>query len=179
MMRGVVVFGLGVATALAAGWFAFPRALYFQQRQPLEFRHKTHVEKSGLVACQECHTIGEDGSFRGIPLTSACAGCHAAPIGTSKAEAALVAGYLTPRRETPWLEHARQPANVWFSHVIHTRRARLGCAECHAGYGESDSQPRYQRNRISGYSRTVMAMSVCEDCHRQRHVAAGCLGCHK
>ena len=44
MARGIVVFGLGVATSLAAGWFAFPRALYFRSKQPVGFHHKAHAD---------------------------------------------------------------------------------------------------------------------------------------
>ena len=47
MRRGSLFFAAGLLAALAAGWVAFPRVLYVRQAQPLEFRHKTHAEKSG------------------------------------------------------------------------------------------------------------------------------------
>lgn len=179
MARGALVFGFGVATALAAGWFAFPRALYFRSEQPVAFQHKTHAEKSGAAQCADCHSFREDGAFGGIPRMEACAACHAERVGKSQAEATLVDGYIKKGRETPWRELYRQPPNVWFSHTVHTRLAALTCQECHGGYGDADDLPLYERNRISGYSRKVMDMNGCEDCHRQRGVEVSCLGCHK
>jgi hypothetical protein len=179
MGRGFVAFGLGVAAALALGWLAFPRAVYVRRAQPVEFRHKIHAEKSGVTQCGDCHTLRADGAFEGIPRAAACAGCHTDPVGSSKAEATLVNDYIKKGREVDWLESSRQPDNVWFSHAIHIKRAGLKCAECHQNYGESATQPADELNRISGYHRRTLDMSVCEDCHRKRGAQAGCLGCHK
>jgi hypothetical protein len=52
--RNIWVFGFGLAVALVLGWVAFPRMLYTQKQQPLEFRHKTHAEKSGVADCEMC-----------------------------------------------------------------------------------------------------------------------------
>jgi menaquinone reductase, multiheme cytochrome c subunit len=192
--RNVLVFALGLASALLLGWGAFPRVLYTQKHQPLDFLHKTHAEKSGLSDCSECHSMREDGSFAGLPATEKCAGCHSEKLSDSKAEAILVDNYIKRGQETPWLVYARQPENVWFSHSIHVKRANLTCSECHSKYGESDSLRVYELNRISGYSRDIwghsisrlrraphegMKMSDCESCHRQHNVEVGCLGCHK
>lgn len=189
-----LVFGIGMGLAILTGWTAFPRALYVRQNQPLEFHHKTHSEKSGLTQCDSCHAVGSDGEFSGIAGIETCAGCHAEKVGTSKAEATLVDAYIKPSRETPWLVYSRQPANVWFSHAIHTRRAGLACTDCHGTFGESDQPKIYEQNRVSGYSRDIeghsisglrraphdgMKMSDCEDCHRRRNVEVGCLGCHQ
>jgi len=194
MRRLMVIFGFGVVVALLAGWVGFPRLLYRRQQQPVAFIHKTHAEKSGVAECSECHAFRETGSFTGIPAMEKCAGCHSEKLGESVAEAALVEHYIKPGYETPWLVYSRQPANVWFSHAIHVQRGKLTCTECHSNYGESDQVRVYEVNRISGYSRDIwghsmsrlhrapgdgMKMSDCEDCHRQRHVDAGCLGCHK
>jgi hypothetical protein len=194
MRRFLLMFALGFVTSLAAGWMAFPRVLYVKKPQPLEFRHKTHAEKSGVAECGECHVLRDDGAFTGLPATEKCAGCHADKIGDSTAEATLVGSYVKPGHETPWLVYAQQPPNVWFSHAIHVKRAGLKCDECHGEYGESDQVKVYEVNRISGYSRDIwghsmsrlrrapgdgMKMSDCEDCHKARHVEAGCLGCHK
>lgn len=194
MKRFLLMFGLGFVVALLAGWVAFPRALYVQKPQPVEFRHKTHAEKSGVAECNECHALRDDGTFAGVPAMEKCASCHSDKIGESKAEATLVDTYIKPGHETPWLVYAQQPANVWFSHAIHVKRGGLKCEECHAKYGESDQVKIYEVNRISGYSRDIwghsmsrlhrtpgdgMTMSDCEACHRARHVEAGCLGCHQ
>ncbi len=194
MARSTFAFGLGVAVALLLGWVAFPRVLYSQKHQPLDFMHKTHAEKSGIADCSECHTVREDGTFAGLPPMEKCAGCHSDKVGESKAEAILVDNYIKPGHETPWLVYARQPANVFFSHAIHVKRGGLTCTECHATYGETDQVRLYEVNRISGYSRDIwghsmsrlrrashegMKMSDCEGCHQRRNVEVGCLGCHE
>jgi len=192
--RHGIVFGFGLVVALLIGWVAFPRALYVQRQQPLDFFHKTHAEKSGLSQCDSCHALGSDGQYSGIPRTEVCAGCHTEKVGTSEDEALLVDNYVKQSKEPQWLVYSQEPANVWFSHAIHTRRAGLACAECHGNYGESDQQKVYEVNRISGYSRDIwghsisrlrraphdgMKMTDCEGCHRRHHVETGCLGCHQ
>jgi hypothetical protein len=192
--RFLLFFGLGFAVALVIGWVAFPRALYTRHQQPVDFFHKTHAEKSGQAECESCHAVEPDGQYAGIPHTEGCAGCHAEKLGTSVEEAALVEYYVKPGKETPWLVYSRQPANVWFSHAIHTRRAGLACSECHGNYGTSDELRVYEQNRITGYSRDIwghsisrlrrapgdgMKMTDCESCHRRHHVEVGCLGCHQ
>ena len=194
MRRYAVMFGLGFVVALLVGWLVFPHALYVKKAQPLEFRHKTHAEKSGVAECSECHVLHDDGTFAGLPAMEKCASCHSDKLGESKAEATLVDMYIKPGHETPWLVYAQQPVNVWFSHAIHVKRAGLKCENCHGPYGESDQLKVYEVNRISGYSRDVwghsmsrlrrapgdgMKMLDCEGCHRARHVEVGCLGCHK
>jgi len=179
MSRTWIAFGGGVAVALAAGWLAFPRALYQREPQPFAFPHRMHAQKSGTSACGDCHTLRADGEFAGIPATQSCAACHADKMGKSAAEAVLVDRFVKPGHEAPWLVNAQQPANVRFSHAIHTKLAGLKCAECHGTLGQSDAQPVYERNRISGYASHVVKMSACEDCHARRGVNAGCLGCHQ
>jgi menaquinone reductase, multiheme cytochrome c subunit len=194
MSRNSVVFGFGLIVSLFVGWVAFPRALYVKQQQPIEFRHKTHAEKSGITECAQCHIFRDDGEFAGLPSNDTCAACHADRIGTNPSEAKLVDSYIKPGQETPWLVYSRQPANVWFSHAIHVKRAGLNCTDCHGSYGESDQVRVFELNRISGYSRDIwghsmsrlrrapgdgMKMSDCEDCHRRHKIEVGCLGCHQ
>jgi hypothetical protein len=162
--------------------------------QPFAYPHKTHAAKSGTAECLECHTLREDGAFSGIPTASSCAACHAQAVGSSRAEATLVNNYITQGREPEWHVYSRQPANVRFSHAIHTRLGKLACERCHGKHGESDELRVFERNRISGYSRDIwgptmsrfgrephqgMKMSDCVDCHQERGVEAGCLGCHR
>jgi menaquinone reductase, multiheme cytochrome c subunit len=179
MSRTSWIFLSGLATTLAWGWLAFPHIRYARSAQPADFRHQVHAQKSGSAQCSDCHALRQDGAFTGIPRTEACAACHAERMGTSPAEATLVDDYIKKGREMPWLVYGRQPANVWFSHAIHTKLAGLACADCHGQYGESNLVLVYARNRISGYTRTAKDMSMCEDCHRRRHVQVSCLGCHQ
>ena len=173
-------FALGFGAVLAAGWLGFPRTLYTSARQPLEFNHRVHKEKASQK-CADCHVINSDGDFVGIPALASCAGCHAEPMGTTANEKVLVSAWVKPGREIPWRSYARQPMNVRFSHAVHVNLAKLNCEKCHGAQGDSVSLPIYQEDRISGYSRhsVSMTMTDCEDCHRQRNVEAGCLGCHK
>ncbi|HTZ83820.1 MAG TPA: menaquinone reductase multiheme cytochrome c subunit QrcA [Candidatus Acidoferrales bacterium] len=192
--RIAIAFTVGVLVALVLGWVVFPRVLYVKKNQPVDFLHKTHADKSGIADCSECHVIRDDGTFAGLPPMEKCAACHADKIGDSKAEAILVNNYIKTSEETPWLVYSQQPANVWFSHAIHVKRANLACSECHSNYGESDQIRPYEVNRISGYSRDIwghsmsrlrraphegMKMSDCENCHQKHGVEAGCLGCHE
>ena len=82
------------------------------------------------MACADCHAVAEDGRFAGLPATEACAGCHAEK-GENAAVNALVASYVEPGREVPWLVHARQPDNVYFPHAPHVTGDKLACARCH------------------------------------------------
>ena len=193
MSRILMTFGSGFLAALAAGWLAFPQIAYRQRQQPLAFHHQTHAAKSGVSECKDCHAFREDGEFTGIPKIETCAACHSDRIGTSQAEATLVNDHIKKGYETPWLVYSRQPANVWFSHAIHVRRAGLQCSDCHGTIGASDQLRPYEVNRISGYSRDIegrssarlgrspagMKMSDCEDCHHKRGIEVGCLGCHQ
>lgn len=194
MNRNVLAFAIGLALALVAGWVIFPRVLYSHQQQPVDFLHKTHAEKSGNADCESCHPFASDGSFAGLPQNDTCAGCHSDKLGTSPSEAKLIDVYLKPQAATPWLVYSGQPANVWFSHAIHVKRAGLACADCHGTLGASDENRVYEQDRISGYSRDIWGHSIfrlrrappdgrtmndCEDCHHKRHVEVGCFGCHQ
>jgi hypothetical protein len=186
-MRGLVLFAVGAAVSSTAGWTLFPKLLYKQVSQPVAFSHKVHADKAGMQ-CNDCHSLREDGSFSGIPKIAKCAECHAAAMGDTPAEAALVRDYVTPNREVPWLVYARQPDNAWFPHAQHLKRAKLDCATCHGGQGKSDKLPLFEVNRISGYSRDVMGrpgrnsgmrMDDCVQCHQQHGLLYACLDCHR
>ena len=185
-MRGRLLFLAGAATALAAGWAGFPRAIYRSQAQPVDFSHQIHAEKAG-AKCEDCHAFRDDGTFAGIPALDKCTGCHAAPMGSSSEEKRFIDEYVTPQREPAWLSYARQPENVYFSHAAHVKLASLKCETCHGGLGSSASLPRFQQDRISGYSRDIrgaagrpgMTMDDCAACHRKHGLEYSCLDCHK
>ncbi len=191
---GKSTFLAGLATTLAVGWFGFPRALYREIDQPIQFSHRIHTgEKVGL-ACDSCHSLKADGTFGGIPKIEQCTACHAQPQGTTSDEKSLVDEYVSRNREIPWLVYARQPENVYFSHAPHLKLAGIGCERCHGPHGQSDSLRPFQVNRISGYSRDIwgqrisgirskpwdgMKMTDCTRCHRERGVNDSCAVCHK
>jgi hypothetical protein len=192
-LRGKIVFLAGVLTALGAGWIGFPYAIYQSRPQPVDFSHKVHADKAGSK-CEDCHAFREDGTFAGIPSLDKCAGCHSAAMGTTVAEKNFIDQYVTPQREPQWLVYARQPENVYFSHITHVKLAQVKCERCHGDEGSTDGLRSYQQDRISGYSRDIwgrpvskiglrteggMRMDDCVACHRQQGLEHSCLDCHK
>ncbi len=190
-MRAVFPFAAGLAIMLAAGWVGFPRAIYTTRRQPVDFSHKVHADKAGQK-CDDCHAFRPDGTFAGVPSLDKCAGCHAAPMGTTAEEKNFIERYVTPGREPVWAVYARQPDNVFFNHIAHVKRAALACETCHGSHGTGDHLRPYQEDRLSGYSRNLwqvaergsgtrpaMTMKACVDCHREQGLEHSCLDCHK
>jgi hypothetical protein len=187
------LFLAGMLAALGAGWIGFPLAIYKSRPQPVDFSHKVHAEKAGS-ACEDCHAFRADGTFSGIPTLDKCAGCHAAPMGSTVAEKKFIDQYVTPNREPQWASYARQPENVYFSHIAHVKLARLKCEQCHGDQKSNDKPRLYQEDRISGYSRDIwgrspskialraeggMTMDDCVACHRENGLEHSCLDCHK
>jgi hypothetical protein len=185
-IRGKIFFLAGVLAALGAGWAGFPHAIYKSRPQPVDFSHKVHADKAGSK-CEDCHAFRDDGTYAGIPALDKCAGCHAAPMGTTAAEKNFIDQYVTPNREPQWASYARQPENVYFSHAMHIKIAKLKCESCHGDQGTTDKLRPYQEDRISGYSRDIwggagrpaMTMDSCVACHRQQKLEHSCLDCHK
>ena len=176
----------GMAAALGAGWGAFPRVIYRSRPQPVDFSHRVHADKAG-AKCEDCHAFRDDGTFAGIPTLDKCAGCHAAAMGSTAAEKNFIEQYVTPQREPQWSPYARQPENVFFSHITHVKRGQVKCEECHGAQGAGGSLPPYREDRISGYSRDIwgtsthrsMTMDGCVACHRRDGREYSCLDCHK
>jgi cytochrome c2 len=182
-IRGKVLFLAGALTGLAAGWVGLPRVLYESRPQPLNFSHKVHGGEKAGMKCEDCHALRDDGTYAGVPHLDKCSGCHAAPMGDTAAEKQLVARYVTPVKEVPWLVYARQPENVYFPHAPHLKLAKLKCERCHGAQGTTDKLRPHEQDRISGYSRDIMRASMtmdgCVDCHRRQNLRHSCLDCHK
>lgn len=198
----ILFFILGLAASMVVGWVIFPKLLYSQKNQPIDFNHRLHLE---LVdqSCQSCHFFREDGSFSGSPRLAQCIGCHDQLLGLSENEKVFFEQYVAKGREVPWLVYARQPDCVFFSHAAHVKGARMDCVTCHGHTGTSESLRPYEENRLTGYSRDIwgrnisglkknswdrMKMSDCAKCHLQygdihdSSVQTGrdaCFVCHK
>lgn len=197
----ILFFIIGFAASLILGWGIFPKLLYSQKHQPIDFNHALHVEEVD-DGCESCHYFREDGSFSGIPDLASCMECHEDVIGVSEEEEKFVAEYVVPEREVAWLVYSRQPDCVYFSHAAHVVAGNMECAECHGHIGESEHTRVYEENRISGYSRDIwgksmaglarnpwdrMKMNDCSKCHVRENVnqgsvqtrKGGCFVCHK
>jgi hypothetical protein len=194
-------FIIGFALSLVVGWGIFPKLLYSQKHQPVEFNHVLHNEEVS-DGCESCHYFREDGSFAGIPTLESCMECHEEALGESEAEEHFVQNYVFPEREIPWLVYSKQPPCVYFSHAAHVIKGGMDCKTCHGDIGESDHLKVYEENRITGYSRDIwgknmiglkkntwdrMKMDDCAECHVKENVRqgsvqtlkGGCFVCHK
>ncbi len=194
-------FIVGLVASLIFGWVVFPKLLYSQKKQPIDFNHSMHNE---LVeeGCQSCHLFREDGTFAGTPKLEQCIGCHEEVQGESEEEARFVNEYVAKGREVPWLIYSKQPDCVFFSHVAHVKTAGMDCKTCHGSIGESEHLKPYEANRITGYSRDIwgkniagfkkhtwdrMKMDDCSECHVKNGVKqtsaqtqkGACFECHK
>jgi hypothetical protein len=193
-------FILGLVASLVVGWVIFPKLLYSQKKQPVDFNHALHME---LVddGCQSCHFFREDGTYSGVPKLAQCIDCHEEVNGEDPEEEKFVTEYVAKDREVPWLIYSRQPDCVFFSHAAHVINGKMECVTCHGHIGESTSLKVYEENRITGYSRDIwghniagfkrnswdrMKMDDCADCHRENNVnqnsvqtrRGGCFVCH-
>ncbi len=196
----IVFFILGLVASLAVGWWVFPKLLYSQKTQPIDFNHKLHVSELG--DCSSCHYFREDGTFSGIPKLTACLDCHEDLLGETEEEQKFHDTYVVNSREVPWLVYARQPDCVFFSHAAHVLKGSMDCVSCHGHIGESEHTRVYEENRITRYSRDIwghniaglkknswdrMKMDDCAECHVANHVEqvsaqtgkGACFVCHK
>jgi len=192
-LPAIVPFAAGLVPALLTGWILFPRLLYTREAQPIPFNHKVHGPDGAGMACDQCHALGDDGRFQGIPATESCAACHTEKSG-SEAVDALVERYVAPGREVPWRVYARQPDNTFFPHAAHVKAGSLPCERCHGPHGTSETARPLEKNRLTGESRDVwgpspvrrkehpwdgMKMADCIRCHRASGRQSACLDCHR
>jgi hypothetical protein len=187
----ILFFMAGLIGSLLVGWVVFPKLLYSQKEQPIDFNHQVHMDAVS-DGCQSCHFYREDGTFAGVPTLAQCSECHESAQTEDPNEVKFVDEYVTPGKEVPWLIYARQPDCVFFSHAAHKE---MECKTCHGDIGESTSLKPYEENRITGYSRDIwgdniggfgkntwdsMKMDDCAACHERETGSKGpCFQCHK
>lgn len=190
---GIWPFVIGLVVALVFGWWIFPKLMFSNQQQPVQFSHETHLKDASLE-CGVCHYLRADGTFSGIPATADCAICHSQILGDSRAERAYVSDYVRTGREVKWLVYQKQPDNVYFSHAAHSldtcntchqySESEL-CQKCHIDLSNMAAPPVFSENRLSGYSKQTMKMWKCEACHANpNHLGStgasnACFVCHK
>ena len=180
----ILFFILGLAASLVLGWGVFPKLLYSQKKQPIDFNHVLHVE-AVEEGCESCHYFREDGSFSGLPKLAQCVDCHEEVQGEDPNEVKFVEEYVANEREVPWLIYAEQPDCVFFSHAAHVKMGKMECVLCHGHIGESSHSRVYEENRVTGYSRDIwgknisglkkntwdrMKMDDCAECHAKNKI---------
>jgi hypothetical protein len=192
----ILFFIVGLVASLVVGWVVFPKVLYSQRKQPIDFNHALH-NKLVDAGCESCHFFREDGSFSGVPTLAQCTDCHEEVNGENPEETKFVNEYVAKGREVPWLVYAKQPDCVFFSHAAHVKMAGMDCVTCHGYIGESEHMKIYEQNRITGYSRDIyghniagallparypwdrMKMDDCAACHHEYNVSQGSVQTHR
>lgn len=154
----VLFFIIGLVASLVVGWVVFPKLLYVEKRQPIDFSHALHVAELG--DCTHCHYFRADGSFAGSTRLIHCIDCHEEVIGEDPDEIRFVEEYLKRGRDVYWYSYADQPPNVFFSHAAHVKMAGMDCAECHGPMGEATYLRPYVENRITGYSQDIWGKNI-------------------
>jgi len=113
--------------------------------QPIEFSHKTHIEK-GEIPCEFCHIYARRSINSGAPVMASCFGCHSVIAGTDedpqeatrKQNAIKKLLEYKPKRESiPWKKIHDLPDFVHFSHKRHIQ-AGFDCTECHGEINQHD-----------------------------------------
>jgi hypothetical protein len=192
---GALPFFVGLVAMLFVGWYVFPRVLYSKMEQPIQFSHTIHADSAGM-ACEDCHFFNDDGTYNGIPSTSACADCHSDVLGGSPEEEKFVAEYVNQEKEVAWLQYQDQPDNVFFTHAAHQD---YECKTCHPDVMKSEFPPLVYRDKLTGYNQGsykigfgrgaaldkpeytggTMKMWECERCHALSHASNACYVCHR
>ena len=120
----ILFFFIGLVASLIVGWVLFPKVLYSQKKQPIDFNHTLHNDLVGN-GCESCHFFREDGSYSGEPKLAQCIECHEEAQGSDPEEIKFVEQYVKKGIEVPWLVYARQPDCVFFSHAAHVKAAKM------------------------------------------------------
>lgn len=173
----LVVAGIG-ALALFAGGAAFAYSRYkayvtpLPVTQPIQFKHKTHLDEKLGLTCDSCHKGVNEGPHAGIPSVATCIKlCHTDPQGTNPEEP-KVREYAARGEAIPWQQANRMAGHVYFSHVGHVKFAKMECKECH-GEMKDRTEP------VTMSTTHHLTMTACMACHQEKGASNDCLLCHK
>ena len=135
--------------------------------QPIEFSHKTHVEK-GEITCEFCHIYARRSINSGAPVMAGCVGCHRVIAGSDedpqqalKFQDAIkkLLEFESKGESIPWKKIHDVPDFVHFSHKRHIQ-AGFDCTECHGEIKEHDVLST--ETMI-----TDLSMGWCMKCHAE------------
>ncbi len=137
--------------------------------QPIEFSHKSHVDKSE-IPCEFCHIYARRSINSGVPSMASCFGCHRnnmIPGSDEKQQRAIkkLLEFEQNGEAIPWKKIHDMPDFVHFSHKRHIQ-AGFDCTECHGEIRQHDV--------LSGETMiTDLSMGWCMKCHRERRQTIG------
>ncbi|HAB53545.1 MAG: hypothetical protein A2315_01945 [Ignavibacteria bacterium RIFOXYB2_FULL_35_12] len=140
------------------------------QKQPIAYNHKVHIETAGLQ-CIDCHVSVEQRAFATLPSIEICQNCHSSDPLTESEEEKKLLTYISEGKEIPWIKIYNIPDHVYFSHRRHVIRGEISCSECHGNINEMTSPVSAQFK--------MMSMNNCMKCHKERKVTTDCLACHR
>ncbi len=180
-MKWVGLIGLAIAALLTWGfWWGEPAV-----KQPIEYPHKTHVEKLKLP-CTSCHQRAEKDAVAGRPPTALCLACHSGGE-TESEEVKKIRAFGEKGQEIPWKRVWRLPRHVFFPHRTHVVVAKVKCQTCHG--------PMETLDRPPARALKTLTMNDCIGCHEQwevptekgtgvakvaaRRVSTDCNACHR
>jgi hypothetical protein len=137
--------------------------------QPIEFSHKTHIEKGG-IPCEFCHIYARRSVNSGAPAMASCFGCHAHSVipgsdedpqkAIQKQEAIKkLLEFQTKGESIPWKKIHDVPDFVYFSHKRHIQSG-FDCTECH---GEINQYDLLSPQTMI----TDLSMGWCMKCHKE------------
>jgi len=141
--------------------------------QPIEFSHKTHVEK-GEIACEFCHIYARRSINSGAPVMASCFGCHRVIAGSDEDPQKAIKNQdaikklleFQPKGESiPWKKIHDVPDFVHFSHKRHIQ-VGFDCTECH---GEIDKHDVLSTQTMI----TDLSMGWCMKCHKEGRQTVG------
>ena len=169
--------GAAVAAFLAVAGLLYSGSIFAREgsrvraavKQPIAFNHRIHVEQD--MACTDCHTQAEKGSYATLPRIKACLLCHEEAQGENPEEP-KVREYAEAGHEIPWIQINRLPGHVSFSHEAHVNYAAISCQVCH-GPMELRESPVTEPNIEH------LDMNRCVACHEEQGASIDCLRCHK
>jgi Cytochrome c7 and related cytochrome c len=135
--------------------------------QPIEFSHKTHVEK-GEITCEFCHIYARRSINSGAPVMTTCFGCHRVIAGSDEDPQKAIKNqdaikklleYKPKGESIPWKKIHDVPDFVHFSHKRHIQ-AGFDCTECHGEINQHDV--------LSTQTMVAdLSMGWCVKCHRE------------
>ena len=133
--------------------------------QPIEFSHKTHIEKGGM-SCEFCHIYARRSINSGAPVMDTCFGCHRVIAGSDEDPQKAIKNqdaikklleFKSKKESIPWKKVHDLPDFVHFSHKRHIQ-VGFDCTECHGEIGQQDVLST--QTMI-----TDLSMGWCMTCH--------------